>query len=121
MALHARRRIDPAVDPVLVEVISAVRQGPLNGILVFIARLQFIPVRMAVRAEGLLVANSAGLGLLLREEAVPLHIITGMVHRRPPVLVAIAAQGGRRYLNGVLHCPAGRMGTGIDAEEHHEH
>jgi hypothetical protein len=120
MALHARYWVDAAVDLVLVKIISPVRQVSLNGVLEFIAWLQFILMSVAIGAKGFFVANCAGLALLLSVEPVTLHIIAGMVHRRPPVLVAIAAQGGCRYLNWVLYRPARRMGAGIDTEEHHE-
>ena len=67
-------------------------QRPLGGILVLVARLQFILMRMAVGAKGLRVADRAGPALLLGVKPVPLREIARMVQRRPPVLVAVAAE-----------------------------
>ena len=120
MALHARYRVDPAIDLVLAEVIPTVRQVPLNRILVFIAWLQFILMRVAVRAEGLFVANRAGLTLLLCEEPMPCRKIACMVQCCLSILVTVAAHGSDRHINGVLHGSAGCLGAGIETEEHHE-
>lgn len=103
MTFHTRCRIDPAVDLVLVEIIALVGQRPLGGILVLVARLQFILMRMTVGAKGLGVADRAGPALLFGVKPVPLREIARMVQRGPPVLVAVAAKGSCRQFNGVLH------------------
>jgi hypothetical protein len=78
-------------------------------------------MRMAVGTKRLLVANHAGSTLLLGVKPVSLYIIARMIQRRPPVRVAVAAEGSRRQFNGVLHGIARHMGTGIHTKEHHEH
>jgi hypothetical protein len=118
MTFYARCRIDLAVDLVLIEIITLMGQRPFGGILVLVARLQLLPMRMAVGAKGLLVANHAGPALLLSEKPVPIREIARMVQRRPPVLVALAAEGSCRQFNGVLRHNTSRMGAGIDSEEH---
>lgn len=103
MTFHAQCRIDPAVDFVLIEIIALVGQRPLGGILVLVARFQFIFMRMTVRAKGLGVADRAGPALLFGVKSVPLREIARMVKRGPPVLVAVAAEGRCRQFDGVLH------------------
>jgi hypothetical protein len=120
MTFDARCGIDPAVDLVLIEIIPLMRQCPLGGILKLVARFQFVPMCMAVGAKGLLVANHAGPALLLRVKPVTLGEIARMVQRCPPVLMAVAAKGGCRQFNRVLHRNTCRMGTGIDAEEQYK-
>ena len=48
MTFQARGRIDPAVDPVLGQVIPTVRQRALRRILELVARLELFLVGMAV-------------------------------------------------------------------------
>jgi len=48
MAFHARCRIDPAVDLMLVEIIAPMRHCPFNRTLEFVARFQFFLMRVAV-------------------------------------------------------------------------
>jgi hypothetical protein len=77
-------------------------------------------MRMAVGTKRLLVANHAGPALLLGVKPVSLCIIARMIQRRPPVRVAVAAEGSCCQFNGVLHGNARHVGTGIHAEKHHE-
>ena len=103
MTFQARCGIYPAVDLVLVQIIPPVGQRKFRGIFVLVARLQFILMRMAVGAKGLRVADRAGPALLFGVKPVPLREIARMVQRRPPVLVAVAAEGSCCQFNGVLH------------------
>jgi len=120
MAFHTGRRIDPAIYLMLAEVIPTVWQCPLGGVLVLIARLELIFMGMTVRAKRFLVADRAGLVLLLCKEPMARQKITRMVQCRLSILVTVAAQGSDRHFNGVLHRSTGRMGAGIETEEHHE-
>src|SRR5574341_2384802 len=87
VAWEARSRVDPAVDPVLREIVSPVRHGPLRRVLVLVARLEFLLVRMAIGAEGLHVADLAGRFLLDRVELVAGREVLRMVKRCAPVRV----------------------------------
>jgi hypothetical protein len=120
MTFDARCRINPAIDLVLIEIIPWMRQRPLGRILILVAWLQFIPMCMAVGTKGLLVADHTCPALLLCKKTVPLCVIARMIQRRPPVLVAVAAEGSCCQFDRVLHSNARHMGTGIHAEEHHE-
>ena len=101
MTFHARSWVYPAVDFMLVQVITTVGQGPFGRILIFIARLQLFLVCVTVGAERLFVANFAGTALLLCIEPVSYRIITGVVHCSPPIRVAITADRETRYLDGM--------------------
>jgi len=70
MAGEARRRVDLAVDFMLVYVVAPVRHGALGLVLVLVTRLDLFFVRVAVGTEGFHVADAADLPLLLGEEPV---------------------------------------------------
>ena len=117
MTFHTRSRVDSTVDLVLIQIISPMRQGPLRGILVLVARLQFFLVRVAIGAERLFMADFAGPALLLGEEPVPRNIVRGMVQCRLSIGMAVAAFREPRHFNGMLRCDTGRVGAGVQAEE----
>ena len=82
VALHAGSRIDLAVDLVLVQVVSPVRESTLGRILELVAGLDVLLVRMAIRAERFDMTYIAGLFVLLRHELMPKFAeLSGMVHR----------------------------------------
>lgn len=63
-------RMDLAVDFMLAQIISPVRQGPFRGALKFVAWFELFFVRVAVGTKGLRMAGVAGLLLLRRVELV---------------------------------------------------
>jgi hypothetical protein len=93
------RGIDSAVYFVLVQVISPMRHRKLRRILELIAGFQLFLVRVAIGAEGLLVANITSLLVLCGVELVPRDIIRGVVQRCAAVSMAIAAYGGIFHLH----------------------
>ena len=117
MAFHAGSRVDPTVDFMLIEIISPVRQKAFRIIFVLIARLQLVLVRMAVGAERFFVANFAGPALLFCVEAMSCRPVAGVVHCRPPVRVAIAADRETGYFNRMRGNDTGRVRTGVQADE----
>jgi hypothetical protein len=120
MAFHACRGIDPPVDLVLIDIISPVRQGPFNGILVLVAWFQLILMSMAIGAERIFMADGTGPVLLPRKKPMPRREIACVVHRRLPVSVAVPASRRRRYLDRVPRRHTGRLGAGIDSEERNQ-
>jgi len=98
VATEARRRVEPAVNPVLHQIIAPVGQRHLGRTLIFVARLQLIFMRMAIGTEGLFMANIAGLLILGQIEFMPRNVICRMVHRRLVVGMTIAAEGRRGQL-----------------------
>jgi len=58
-------RIDLAVDFMLIQIISPVRQGPFRGVFKFVTWFDLLFVRVAVRTKGFRMADITGL-LLLR-------------------------------------------------------
>ena len=120
MALHAARRVNPAVDLMLAYIVAPVRHGPLRRILVLVARLEFFPVRVAIGTEGFLVAYTARSALLLSKEPVPVRVVARMVQCCPPIGVAIAADRESRDFYGV-HCRhAAGVGAGVYPEQQHK-
>jgi len=101
MAFHAGSRIDAAVDLVLVQIIAAMRQRPLRGVLVFVAGLDLFLMRMAIRAKGFLVTDAARLGILGREKFVPRAEPFRMIQCSPAIGVTIAAHGHSLHLCGM--------------------
>lgn len=103
--------IYPAVDFMLVEIIAPVRQRPIRRIFKLVAGLDLFIVPVAVGAEGLRMADIAGLLALRRVELMLFDVIrpvVQMVQCRPPIGMTFAAQGHIPDLNGMLQYP----GTG---------
>jgi len=105
-------RIDLAVDFMLAQIISPVRQGPFRGVLKFVAWFEFFLVRVAVGTKGFCMAGVAGLLLLRRIEFMFFDPILPVVQRCPPINMTFAAQGHALDLNGVLPGSALMNGTG---------
>ena len=63
-------RIDLAVDFMLIQIISPVRQGPFRGIGILVAGFDLFFVRVAVGTEGFRMADITGLLLLRSVELV---------------------------------------------------
>jgi len=114
VAREARGWIDPAVDLVLREIVSPVRQGPLRRIFKLVARLELFLVIVAVSAEGFHVADVADLPLLLRVEFVTCFAeVGGVVQGCAPVCVAVGADGQRSHdFSGMFFCQACGSGAG---------
>lgn len=79
MAGEARCRVEPAVDLVLVQIVSPMRHDALWGVLELVARLQLFLVRVAICAEALVMAGPAGVLLLDGDEFMPHPEVGGMV------------------------------------------
>jgi hypothetical protein len=59
MAPVAARRIEPSVNPVLIEIVAPVRKPSLGGTWIFLARFQLVLMRVAISTERDLVAGIA--------------------------------------------------------------
>lgn len=108
-------RIYLAVNFMLVQIIAPVRQVPSRGFLKLVARLDLFLVRVAVGAEGLRMADFAGLFMLRRVELVLSHVtrpVIKVVQCRPPVGMTFAAHLRVSDVFGVLQCGVPVNGTG---------
>ena len=103
----------------LVHIIAPMGQQQLRGILIFVARFQFFFVCMAIRAEGLFMADSALLLALRRVKLMPCVEIIRVIQRSPVICVALTAYGKDRYFHRVLDRDALRTGAGIDNHGKH--
>ena len=74
-------RIDSAVNFMLGDIVPWMRHCPVRSIFEFVARLDLFLMRVAVSAEGLRMADAAGLMLLRSVEFVPHDVINAVVHR----------------------------------------
>jgi hypothetical protein len=106
VATETLRGVNLAVYHVLGKIVSAMREPPLGSILVFIACLELILDGMAVGAERFRMTYRANLTVLSGGEAVGLGPAGFMVHLRPLIRMALAADGHsldrERMLCGVL-------------------
>lgn len=64
MALHTFGRIYPPVNPVPTHIIATVRQVAFRSSLVFVARLDFFLIGVAIVAKRFLMAGITGIALL---------------------------------------------------------
>jgi hypothetical protein len=112
------RGIDPAVDLVLGQVISQVRQCSFRGIFELVARFELLFVRMAVGAEGFRMTDFAGLLLLRGIELVLFDVIrpVAVVQCRPPIAMTITAQVHARAYIRMFSGEARSCGTGEKQE-----
>ena len=88
-----RGSVDFAVNSMLAYVVPWMRHAPVRLIFVFVARLDFFLMRVAVGAEGFCMAHFACLMLLRSVEFMPVDIFRAVVHRRSPIIMAITADG----------------------------
>lgn len=93
MAAEAGSGVNLSVYPVLGKVVPTMLERPLRGILVLIACFEFILDGMTVVAESLYMANVADLSVLSGREPVRPGPAGFMVHLRPFVRMALAADG----------------------------
>jgi hypothetical protein len=99
---------------VLREIISAVGQCPFRGIFVLVARLDLFLVRVAIGAEGFLMADHTGMPLLRSIELVLFDVIrpVAVVQCRPPISMTITAQVHARAYLRMLSDKTRCLGTG---------
>jgi hypothetical protein len=102
MARNTGCGIDLAVDLVLIQIISAVRQGPFRGVLKFVAWFELFFVRMTVGTEGFRMADITRLLLLSSIEFMFFDPIRPVVKRCSPISVAFAALRHALDLQGML-------------------
>lgn len=115
MAGYTGCRIDHAVDFMLVDIISLVRQSPFRRIFKLVARFDLFLVRVAVSAEGLRMTDIAGLLVLRRVELMffnPIRPVVQVVQCRPDIRMTFAAQRHVPDLDGMFHWSALVGGTG---------
>jgi hypothetical protein len=79
MTAKTSSRINPAINPVLDEIISPMRQPALRRISMLETRFQFLLIGMAVGAKRRSVTGTAYLVSLCSIEAVPLEEATTMI------------------------------------------
>jgi hypothetical protein len=122
MAFHAGRRVDPAVDLVLVEIISPVRQRPFGGIFELVAWFYLLFVCMTVQTVGFRMADIAGLLVLRCVELVlfdPIRPVVQVVQCRSDIRMTFTAQWCVTDLHGVLHGNIPVDGTGKQQQAGH--
>jgi hypothetical protein len=84
MTFNARNRINPAVNLMLVQVISPVRKVTLGNVAEFIAWLDILPVGVTVGTERFMMTGTAGLAGQRGIKAMLGHKIGGAVIEGAP-------------------------------------
>ena len=119
MTLGTGSRIDPAIDLVLAQIVAAVRQRPLRGILVLVARLDLFLVGMAIGTERFLMAGGTGKFLLRGIKPVlKVKIVRLVIEGAPTVAMALRAIDQPLHFYGVY--PGNTVGirAGIENAQH---
>ena len=103
----------------LVHIIAPMGQQQLRRILIFVARFKFFYICVAIRAEGLFMADSASLLALRSVELMPCVEIFRVIQRSPVICMALTAYRKACYFHRVRYCDALRTGAGIDNHGKH--
>jgi hypothetical protein len=92
MTFQTGRGVDPAFDPVPVQIIAAVRERPFRRVLVLVAWLDLFLVGMAIGAERFLMTGRTDRFLLSGIKLVPaVKVVRLVIQGAPLILMALAA------------------------------
>jgi hypothetical protein len=119
MTLNAGGRVNPAVYPVLAQVVTTVRQEPLGRFFILVARFDLFLVGVAIGAKGFLMTGIAGEFVLLCIVTMLLIKSGSIVFERCPIVgVALGTVGRPLHLYRVHPGHAAGIGTGIEDTSH---